>query len=54
MIGKDGEPIVSELTGALQSVVNKYCGVLTLAEVIGALEIVKIGVYHSADTEEDD
>lgn len=52
---RDGEPMVSELTGALQEVVNRYCGLLTAAEVIGALEIVKIGVYHSVDpTDEDD
>lgn len=50
----DGEPIISLLTGDLQEVVNKYCGFLTVAEVIGALEIVKIGVYHNADPNEEE
>ena len=49
----DGEPTISILTGQLQEVVNKFQGVLTLAEVIGALEIVKINVYHSVDDSED-
>lgn len=49
----DGEPAVSLLVGELLEVINKYHGHVTLAEAIGALEIVKIGLYHSADAEKD-
>lgn len=50
----DGEPMVSVLTGELQEVINKFRGVMTLAEAIGALEIVKIGLYNSAETDDEE
>ena len=50
----DGEPTISLLTGDLQEVVNKYYGFLTIAEVIDALEIVKIGVYNNANPNEEE
>jgi len=49
----DGEPAVSLLVGELQGVINKYHGHVTLAEAMGCLEIVKISLYHAAETEED-
>ena len=50
----DGEPTISLLIGELGDVVDKYHGFVTLAEAIGALEILKIDLYHRADSNEDD
>lgn len=49
------EPIVSQFTGELQEVVNKFRDQgLTNAEAIGALEIVKLGVYDDAKEQRGD
>ena len=41
------------LQSELEEAIDKYCGILSLAEVIGVLEIVKIGLYHRSDDGKD-
>lgn len=48
-----GSLLPSILQAELGKLVDQYAGILTLAEVIGVLEIVKIGLYHRGDSEED-
>lgn len=42
-------PLPGILQGEIEDLIDKYCGILSLSEVIGVLEIVKIGMYHRAD-----
>lgn len=57
MSGDDESGVYAPLAGVLQSeleeAIDKYCGILSLAEVIGVLEIVKIGLYHRGDAQEE-
>lgn len=58
MSGDDDSGVRAPLAGILQceleDAIDKYVGIITLAEVIGVLEIVKIGLYHRGDTQEED
>ena len=47
-------PIPGILQGEIEDLIDKYCGILSVSEVIGVLEIVKIGMYHRANVEDDD
>lgn len=42
----DGKPMVAKLEDELVEVLNKYTHLLTVAEAVGALEIVKLDVYQ--------
>lgn len=47
-------PIPGILQGEIEDLIDKYCGILSISEVIGVLEIVKIEMYHRANIEDDD
>jgi len=52
-MGKEKKfPLNGQLTRDINKVINNYAGKISLAEAVGALELVKIGLIGSADSEE--
>lgn len=47
------EPILQIMQDEVREVVNKYCLQLTVAEVIGAIEMIKMDLWSAAMSEDD-
>ena len=51
-MGKEKKfPLNGQLVGDLNKVIANYFGKISLAEAVGALELVKIGLICDADSE---
>jgi hypothetical protein len=47
------KPTLQIASDDVRETVNKYCGILTVAEVIGLLDMIKMDLWSSAMEEDD-